>query len=133
MSLNALRTIKGHICSSTSVVALLPKASVKVGWPKELDTFPSILITQTGGADIGYLGYGTAAAGSRLRREEITLQIDVFSRDSRRQTLQIADAVMKTLMVSSACRKVSDADMYDDDLNVYRKLQTFSFVEHYDD
>lgn len=125
--------MRGYLCSSSALIAILPKSSIRLGWPKELDTFPSVLMTQTGGVELGYLGYQTATAGTRLRREEVTVQIDIFSRTSRRQTYQIGDAITPILIASGACRKIGDTDMFDEDLNVYRKLQTYSFVKYYDD
>jgi len=132
MTLESVRTIRGFLCSSTAVSAYVSKSDIKVGWPKTLESFPSILLTQAGGMEYGLLGYGAAVAGSRVRREECTIQIDIFG-DSRLQTLQIGDAITKVLILSGSCRKTVDSDLFDDEKNVYRKLQTYSYTKYYDD
>jgi len=136
MSLEMFRDIRGWIISSSSVKAISPsvsKSNIKVGWPKSVDSFPCILITQAGGSDFGYLGYRTAAAGSRMRRETSVMQIDIYSRDSRRHTLQLADAITPTLIASSQARKTSDVDTYDDGLSAYRKILSYTISKEHDD
>jgi len=132
MTLESTRTIRGFLCSSTAVLSHVSKSNIKVGWPKTLENFPSILITQAGGIEYGLLGYRTATAGSRLRREESTIQIDIYG-NSRLQTLQIGDAITPVLIASGGCRKVVDSDLFDDEKNVYRKLQTYEYTKYYDD
>jgi hypothetical protein len=132
MSLDVTRKIRGYLISSSSVTTYVNSSDIKVGWVKTEDSFPCITINQVTGIDYGYLGYGTSAAGSKMRREEVNLQIDIYSKTSRLETLQIADAVVKVL-VSGTCRKVSDNEMYDDDLGIYRKIQTYNRIMFHDD
>lgn len=133
MSTDALRDIRGYLCSSANITDLVGKDKIRVGWQRELDVFPSIILTQVAGSDIGYLGYRTGTIGSRVRREENTVQVDIFSRDSRQNTYQISDQIVPLLIASGACRKNSDIDMYDDTLGVYRKVLSFSFIKFHDD
>jgi len=133
MSTEAFRDIRGYLCSTSTITDLVDKTDIKIGWPKELDSFPCILITQTGGMDYGYLGYKTAAAGSKFRREETTLQLDIFSTTSRKETYAISDAIVPIMIASGGCRKISDSDTYDSEKNVYRKLQSYSFLMFHDD
>lgn len=133
MSMDAFRNFRSWMCSSSTITTLVPRASIKIGWPRQLNTFPSIVITQSTGVDIGYLGYGTSIAGNRVRKEEVTFQVDIFSRDSRRQTYQISDAIIPVLIASGGCTKNSDTDLYEDDLEAYRKTQSYSFIMHHDD
>jgi len=133
MSLAATKNIRDYLCDDPTITSLVSTSNIRVGWPNELDAFPTILITQSAGMDIGYLGYRTSAAGSRVRREEVNIQIDIFSQTSRRETLQIADAIVPVMIASGAARKISDIDMYDDNLKSYRKMQTYSFTMFHDD
>jgi len=132
MSFTSITHIRGYLISSSSVTSLVNTNNIKVGWPKSLDSFPCVTITQTGGGDYGYLGYGTSTAGSKIRREESTFQIDIFSQSSRLETIQIADEIVKVL-ISGTCRKNSDIDMYDDETGLYRKIQTYTITEFHDD
>jgi len=133
MSSEAFRDIRGYICSTSTITDLVSKSDIKIGWPKVLDSFPCILMTQTGGVDVGYLGYKVAPAGSKFRREETTFQLDIFSTTSRKETYAIADALVPIMIASGGCRKISDVDSYDDEKNVYRKLQSYSFLTFHDD
>jgi len=126
MSSDALTDIRGFLVSSTAVTSLVPKKDISVGWRKTIDNFPCVILNQISGTDTGYLGYGLA--GSRTRREEFIFSIDIFSRTNRKQTYSIADAIVPLMIVSGSCRKLSDIDMYDDVLNVYRKVQTYNYT-----
>ena len=132
MSLAVTLYIRGILISSSAVTSLVNASNIKAAWPKTLDSFPCILISQVSGTDYGYLGYGSSPAGSKLRRELSTLQIDIFSKSSRLETIQIGDEVVKVL-ISGTCRKESDTEMYDDELGIYRKVQTYSRTKFHDD
>lgn len=133
MSSDALTDIRGFLVSSTAVTALVQKKDIVVGWRKTLDNFPCVIINQIAGNDVGYLGYGASPVGSRNREETYIFSLDIYSRTNRKQTYSIADAIVPLLIVSGSCRKLSDMDMYDDTLNVYRKLQTYTFTKFHID
>ena len=133
MSLDGIRDIRGYLCSASAITNQVPRSSIKIGWPRELDQFPCVLITQVAGTDVGLLGYKRTSLGSRQRREYIVFNIDIFSRDSRRETYSIADEITPIMIASGACRKTSDVDLYDDNLGVYRKLQSYAFFKHHND
>jgi hypothetical protein len=132
MSLQTIRKIRGYLISSSSVTAYVPTRKIKLGWPKTLDEFPCIIISQVTGTDMGYLGYGTSAAGSKLRKETSSIQIDIYSRNSRLETIQIADEVVKVL-ISGNCTKESDVESFSDETGLYRKIQTYSDTSFFDD
>jgi len=133
MSSLAFTNIRGYLCSSSTVTNYVSKSNIKIGWPKELDSFPCVLITQVGGVDTGYLGYKTSPVGSRFLVEENTYQVDIFSMTSRKETYDISDSIRKTLMASGSCKKISDVDSYDDEKNVYRKMITYTYKMFTDD
>jgi hypothetical protein len=132
MSEDVTRTVMGYLKSSSTVTDLVGGSDIKVGWVRTDDQFPCITINQVGGVDYGYLGYKTATAGSKIRREEASIQIDIYSKDSRLETLEIGDAVVKEL-ISGGCRKESDNEMYDDELGIYRKNQSYHYTLFHDD
>jgi len=133
MSLTSIADLYWFMRSSSSVTSLVSENNIKVGWTKTLDSFPCIILTQTGGTDTGYLGYKSAPAGSRLRLEDAVFTVDIFSRSSRMETYQIADVITPLFIVSGACRKEGDIDLFDNDMNVYRKMQTYRYKLHHDD
>ena len=127
-----MREIAGYLRSCSAVTDTVSDSEIRFGWPDELEKFPCIILTQVGGSDTGYLGYQSSAAGSRLRREEFTIQLDIISR-TRKQTYDLADTIVPMLIASGACRKDSDIDDFNDERRIYRKIQTFSMTKHHDD
>ena len=132
MSLGATKQIRGYMVSSSAVTAIVSAGDINVGWIRKGDNFPCITINQVSGTDVGYLGYNTSIAGSKMRKETPSFQIDIFSKESRLQTLQIAD-LLAPLMISGGCRQDSDVDDYLDEFGLYRKIQTYTFIKHFED
>jgi hypothetical protein len=132
MSLDVTRKIRGYLVSSSIVTAYVPARKIKAGWPRTLDEFPCIIISQVGGSDYGYLGYGTSTAGSKIREEMASIQVDIYSKNSRLETIQIGDEVVKEL-ISGNCRKNTDFESYNDELGLYRKTQTYEYTQFHDD
>jgi len=132
MSLDTTRLIRGYLVSTSAITILVPSSDIKVGWVRTADQFPCITINQAGGMDVGYLGYNTSSAGSHLREETSRIQLDIYSKNSRLETFQIADEIVP-VMISGGCRKESDIDDYNDESGLYRKIQIYSIIKHYDD
>jgi len=132
MSLDALLTVRNKLISSSDLTALVPASQIKVGWQKTIDSFPCIIINQAAGNDVGYLGYAASPSGNKVRREQVTVQIDIYSRKSRQNVFEIADEIVP-LMISLGSSKDSDVDDFNDDLSVYRKIQTYTFFKFHDD
>ena len=133
MSLTASRNVRNYLVKNAAITALVPASNISMGWPRELDKFPCILISQSSGIDKGLLGYKTTPAGSRNRREEYSVQLDIFSQKNRRETLAIADAIVPVMIVSGAARKINDSDLYESDLEAFRKTQTFTMTVWHED
>ena len=129
MSYQAMLNTRNALIGNTAISSQVPANDIKVGWPRQLESFPCILISQAGGTDNGFLGYQTGG----LRREENVLQIDIFSDASSTETLQIADNIVPVMISSLAASKTGDVNNFDDKLNVYRKVQTYSFTMEHDD
>ena len=75
MSLDLVRDIKGYLSSASTITNYVGKNDIKMAWPKTIDSFPCILISQIGGSDYGYLGYRTSDAGSKLRRVIVFIRL----------------------------------------------------------
>ena len=132
MSVSVIREIYGWMASSSAITTLVPKSDIHISYPKLTDNFPCISIIQSAGSDYGYLGYGTSAAGSKLRREEPTIQIDVWSKIGFYQTDQAADEITK-VMISGTCRKNSDNNDYNNETSLYRKIMSFTYTKFFED
>ena len=131
MSSDALMDIRGFLVSSIAVTSIVPKKDISVGWRKNIDNFPCVILNQISGIDYGYLGYGLA--GNRTRKETFVFSLDIYSRTSRKQTYSIADAIVPLLIVSGSCKKINDIDIYEDNISAYRKLQTYTYTKfHFD-
>lgn len=126
MSTDAMTNIRNYLVGSSAVTSLVPAKDITTGWKKTLDVFPCIIISQISGIDKGYLGYGLA--GHRTREEKFVFSLNIFSRNSRKQTYDIADVLVPLLIVSGSCKKTNDIDMYEDALSVYRKMQVYEYT-----
>jgi len=129
MSYQAILDVRNYLISASTVTSQVGTNAIRAGWPKELDTFPTILLSQSSGVDTGLLGYKEGG----LRREEVSIQVDIFSNETRKQVLDIGDAIVPIMISTMSAKKTGDVDMYDNDLNVYRKMQTYSFTMEHDD
>ena len=126
MSYQQAVNIRSYLCSSSSVTNYVSKGNILFAWPKLADKLPCIIINQVGGYDVGMLGYKSATDGTRNRRSSETYQIDILSATSRKDTMNVGDAIIPLLMVSGNYRKDSENDTYDDGLSAYRKILTFT-------
>ena len=133
MSEYAYSSARQLLTQRTDLVSLVPSSNIKVGFTIEVDSFPSITLTQTGGSAHGLLGYGTSTVGSKLRRDNRTFQIDIYSRSGMLDLQQISDEVDLALLSGSTFRKISDNDTYEEEIQAYRKIQTWSFWSILDD
>ena len=132
MSYTVTKNIRDYLVASSAVTTYVSASNIRVGWPDVPDSFPCIIIEQAGGEDYGHLGYNTSSVGSRVRRETSIIQIDIYSTTSRKEILDIADAIVP-VMISGGCRKTSDIDTYNDDLEAHRKIQTYMLYHVHDD
>jgi len=132
MSVDVTQDFRGYLISSSSLTSLVPSADIRVGWSTMVDNFPCVIIQQSAGTDVGYLGYNQATAGTKVRRELVSLQIDIYSQTSKHNVDSIADVIVP-IMISGGCRKVSDTDMFHDDLGTHRKTQIYSVTRFHDD
>ena len=80
MSYAAYSSTRKLLVDDSDITSYIPAAYIRVGFPNDELYVPSISIHQTGGDSWGYTGYNTATAGSRLRRENTTFQINIFHR-----------------------------------------------------
>ena len=133
MSLVALKGIRDILISDSTLTSIVPSQNIVVGWVNQISSFPTIIIHQTGGEEIGYLGYKTAPSGNRIRREAANIEILVVSRKSRKETLDIADIISPLIIREMSARKFSDAEDFRDDIHAYLKSMTFSFDVFHED
>jgi len=121
------------LTQSTALTALVPVNNIRVGFMREPVEFPLITLTQVGGTSYGYLGYKQSSKGSRQRRDDRTIQIDIYSRSGMLDLQQISDKVDLALISGTGFRKVNDNDTYEDPLKAHRKIQTWTFWSMFDD
>jgi len=121
------------LVQSGDLIALVPLTNIRIGFTPEPDSYPCITLTQVAGSTFGYTGHGTSPKGSKLRRDDHTFQIDIYTRSGVLNLEQIADQVDKALMSGTGYRKVSDNDYREEYLNANRKIQTWTFWNQVED
>lgn len=128
MSTDLMSTFRGYLISSSTITSLVPTSNIGVAWRYIEDKFPCIVLSQMGGTDTGFLGYNKSTPGSKDRRETMDIKVDIYSRTSRKNTLDIAHAIVP-IMISGGCKKTSDFENFDDKQLIYIKTQTYHVVE----
>lgn len=124
MSYDIVLEARNLLINNQSVTSLVEPANIRVGWSDGQVNFPSVSISTVGETDVGYLGFGTAPEGSRLHRIEATIQIDIISKTSIKETLEIADAITKVLLGNSFSKQ-SEVDIWDDMMKAHRRMLRF--------
>lgn len=132
MSASVITDFRGYFISSSALTTLVPVKDIRIGWSTEKDTFPCVILQQSDGSDIGLLGYNQSPAGTKVRKEIVTLQIDVYSRSNMKNVYDIFDVIVP-IMISGSCRKNSDLDMFQEELGIFRKTQTYTLSKIFDD
>jgi len=132
MSLAVIKDIRDSLIQNSDLTNLVTSENIQVGWKRELQDFPCIIITQSSGVDTGYLGYSTSPSGSRTSKEQTSFQIDIYSRKSLKETYDILD-VMKKILKKKGYSKTSDNDTWVEDYKAYRKITTWRYVYVYDE
>jgi len=134
MSLAADVELRNLLISDAELTQMVNPENIIVGWTKAPTSYPCIVIVQVGGEDSASLGYATAPSGQRLWEERISWQINIFSDESRKQTLQIADRIREILFNADGIYyKTADVDTYEDSINAYRKIVTWTRVKFNED
>ncbi len=124
MSYEVLKGVRDILITDGDVLSLIPASKIRVGWSSTVVDFPLAVISIVSESDTGMLGYGTAEEGEKLHRVEASIQIDVLSRASIKETLDIADAITKALM-KNGYSKSTEVDMWDDLLKAHRRMLRF--------
>ena len=127
MSYAAYSSTRHLLTSSSDLISYIPAAYIRVGYETDTLYTPSLTIHQAGGSSWGFLGYSTSSEGSRNRKDEATIQIDVFHRWNLLSSQRIGDIIDKTLIYNGWYRKINDIDNYLNDLECYNKLQVWHY------
>lgn len=132
MSYTTLLELRNALVSSSELTSLVDDEDIQVGWKRELTDFPCIIISQAGGVDYGYLGYSTSPSGSKLSREESYYQIDIYSRTSMKNILDIY-GILREILIKLGYRKTADNDAFEIEYNAFRKITTWRKVTFHND
>lgn len=129
--LEAVKDLRIELIADVDLIAIVPASDVKIGWKQEFKSFPCVVISQAGGNAVGLIGVATSSVGSRVAKESIIFQIDIYSRTSRRQTLEICGIISKT-MLTMGYAKGADRDDWSTELESYVKTTTWKTNGVYD-
>lgn len=122
MTYQTMKDLYDTLRNNSSITTIVPSGNISVGWNTELIDFPNLSIKQNGGDAVGRLGYSGLSGNID---ETFNVQIDVYSDSSTLETYNIINE-LDNVMISSGYRKTSDNDMYDDELDIYRKVTRWS-------
>lgn len=121
MSFQILKEVRDSLCSDTNITSKVEERNIRVGWQESLVAFPSVHITTVVERDKGLLGF----AHNNRRAVETTIQIDVLSRESLQEAVEIGDAITSR-MLQLGYQKVGDLETYDTLIRCHRKTLRFT-------
>ncbi len=123
-TLDTIRDIRNAFIADASLTAIIPATSIHAGWLQEPKVFPCIVISQAGGGSVGLTGIANAPVGKRVVKENLSFQIDIYSRKNSRQTLEVCDIIAKILLVLGWA-KMADVNRYAIEVEAFRKITTW--------
>lgn len=132
MSYATILDLRTKLLKNSTLTGYVPSNNIQLGWLREDAEFPTITITQAGGTDVGQLGYNPAPGGSKLAKETVSYQLDLYSKTSVKNILDMYDT-LKGIMISSSYEKISDVDMYEPDLKAHRKITIWRKIYYHED
>jgi len=125
MSFEILREVRDAFINDANITALVPATKIRVGWQESVTTFPSIIISTVTETETGQLGY----AHNKRKAVLTTIQVDILSRKSLQNAVEIADAVSQC-MLELGWEKVGDLDTFDTLMKCHRKTLRFSSIRY---
>lgn len=138
MSYDGKIEFRNALVNNATLTTIVPSGNITVAFDKDDWSSPCISLYQVGGSDKASMGYKNASVGNKEKRETSIMQLDIYSRASVTQSEQIADAISVTLTPDYGnllgLVKSSDIDaFYDENLNAYHKIVTWSFFRYSND
>lgn len=131
--INIITTLR----SDSTLQGKMTSSNIVIGWMSTLNQFPSVVVTPIGGSSTGQLGYNSATAGNKHRTDDGTVQIDIYSTKHNYETMDIGDRIDEVLISGVTgilnMSKASETQMYDDEMNVWRKSMRWNYVNRRDD
>jgi len=117
------------LLTNSDITDYVSSSYIRVGYTEHSLYAPSITIHQAGGSTWGYLGYGSG----KLRRDEATIQINIYHRWTMLSSQTMGDIIDKTLVNNGWYRKLNDIDNYLSDIDCYSKTQIWSYKQNVED
>lgn len=133
MSLVIEQLIYSILTASTPITNLVSASNIKMGVQKTTpSSYPCIVVTQAGGSERVYMGYGSSPSGSKFAVEDASYQIDIMNQQSPMKNLDIYD-VMKIPLMSNGFTKISDNSILEEELDAYRQITRWSVKKGHTD
>ena len=128
MTRTIMKAVQDLIKDNAIIQELLGSEYVSVAEIMQPAVFPSITIRMTSEGSKKRVGYDTF----KKRDNTPMIQVDIWSKESRLETYNLADQIDELLVGNSVPNtrswiKVSDSDMFEQDTRIYHKPLRYSF------
>lgn len=128
MTKSIIKAVRDTLVADSIITTLLGGNYIYFSEIMQAAQFPSITLRLSSESSKNRVGYATY----KKRDNYATIQCDIWSKKSRQQTYEIADALDENFMAwsvsSTRCwSKISDSDMYEDDTRINHKAMRYSF------
>ena len=133
MSLVVEQELFDLMIGRASITNLIPVTDIRMGVQKvSPSSYPCIIITQVGGSERPYLGYGSSASGSKFAVETNSYQIDILSQVSPKKNTDVYD-VIKVPLMTNGYIKTSDNSVLEEELDAYRMITRWEKIAPHTD
>jgi len=129
MTYSVIKNTRDLLVGDSELTGYVSSADIRAGFSGEITNLPTIIITTVSETDIGHLGYATSPEGSRLHRIDCVIQIDVLTRKSMKEALEISDRITAVLMNNGRYSKTGEADMWNETYKAFHKVLRFKYFD----
>ena len=134
MLASVFASLRNTLKNDATMKTLLGGEYVYVGHVSQTNQIPSVTIIENTETCKKRTGYNA----NKYRDNESVVQIDVWSKESRLEAVNIANRIDTILVTDSVTdtfgwQKVGDGDMFESDTRIYHKALRYSFWYEIDD
>ena len=129
MSYSIVKNTRDLLVADSELLNYVSSSDIRAGYSGEITSLPTIIISTVSETDTAHLGYGTAPSGSRLHRIDAVLQIDILTRKSMKEALDIADRITAILMNNGKYSKSGENDFWNDTYKAFHKVLRFRYFD----
>jgi len=127
----AISSMRRILINDINVSSSVTVGNIRVGFQRQVDSYPCVAFYRIGGSSVGRFGYKTAVGGSKDRTEDVMLQVDLFHLGSMEDLELLDDYVIKAVMSGArpgeSFTLFGNTGGFDFNYDCFRSIQTWTY------